>query len=80
MILLGFISAETDPAITCQSSRLKTRRALATVPARDQHLHLVCRRARCVRRSREREKRPAAGRENNADVQKKTHLCILIVI
>ena len=37
---------------------------------------VVFRRAPCVPRSREHEKRPAAGREKNAKVPKKTHLYI----
>ena len=49
-------------------------RARATETGRGPNLHVVYRRAPSVPRSREREKRPAAGKEKVADVQKKMHL------
>ena len=52
VVLLGSGSAESDPAITFQISRLSTPGGPATV---------VYRRNPCVPRSREREKRPTGA-------------------
>ena len=48
------------------------------ISARAHTCALVFGRAPCVPRSREHGKRLAAGREKNADVQKKTHLHVVI--
>ena len=67
----ALVCAENDPAITCEISALRTRRARVTLPVRVTSLRPDNGRAPCVPRCLKREKRPAAGSASSArkDVQ-----------
>ena len=74
MGLCGSTCSECLPVVTCD---FEPAEHVPRTSTSAQTCAVVFGRVPCVPRSREHEKRPAAGREKNADEQKKTHVYIV---
>ena len=78
VVFLGSSSAENNPVIICQISRLERPEHAPRSPPGPQTCAVVYRRAPCVPRIRERQKRPTGAGEEHANPPKTVHSYIVL--